>query len=300
MNTCLAGLADAIGLLAKTDGDHATALDGLTVHRRSQPTEPLHCIYSLSLVVLARGAKKMLLGTSERVCAAGQSMLTTVDLPVISHVTLASAREPFLAVLLALDSGLIAESVAEMDQVGRPDSSSYRPLSIEQADPHIVDGLYRLLGLVDQPDVVHHLAPLIHKELVVRLLSGAHGPELRHRVAAGSVGQRVATAVSWLKRNYTQSFPMDDLANRAHMSPSTFRQHFRRITGTSPLQYQKQLRLQEARHLLLDGQIDARQAAGRVGYESESQFSREYRRFFGAPPIEHVSQMLAQATAPLG
>lgn len=284
-------LAEAVGRFAQIDGDHATALQDLTLHRRSAPTQPLHCVYNLSLVFLPQGAKRILLGRSAFDFQAGQSMLTTLDVPVISHVTRATLRKPFLAMLLALDAYLIAQTAAEMELPRPPREQCYRPISIERVDADLADCLLRLILLLDEPDLAPHLAPLVRKEIVVRLLSGPHGPHLRHRVSAGSPGERIAKAVTWLKMNFARSFPMDQLAARAHMSLSTFRQHFRSITGTSPLQFQKQLRLQEARHLMLDRNLDAGQASRQVGYESESQFSREYRRLFGAPPKQDVRRL---------
>jgi transcriptional regulator GlxA family with amidase domain len=174
----------------------------------------------------------------------------------------------------------------------------YRTVSIETLGVDLLDALLRLVKLLEQPDLVPHLAPLIQQEITVRLLTGPHGRQLRHVMTVGSPSQQIATAVAWLKQNFIEAVRVDDLADRAHMSPSTFRQHFRRVTGVSPLQYQKQLRLQEARQLMLNGNHDAGSAAGQVGYESPSQFSREYRRLFGAPPHRDVSRMrLAQASA---
>jgi transcriptional regulator GlxA family with amidase domain len=139
--------------------------------------------------------------------------------------------------------------------------------------------------------LIPQLAPLIEREIAVRLLAGAYGPLLRHLVAAGSPSQQIARAVSWLKLNFANALRVDELAGHAHMSPSTFRQHFRSITGMSPLQYQKQLRLQEARQLMLSQNLDAGSAGVRVGYESASQFSREYARLFGAPPVRDIQRM---------
>ena len=143
----------------------------------------------------------------------------------------------------------------------------------------------------DEPALLPRLAPLVQQEVIVRLLAGAHGPYLRHLVAAGSPSQQVAKAVAWLKQNFMEPVDGSELANRANMSPSTFRQHFRNLTGLSPLQYQKQLRLQEARQLMLTQDIDAGTAAVNVGYESASQFSREYRRLFGDPPQRDVKRL---------
>ena len=155
----------------------------------------------------------------------------------------------------------------------------------------MLDALVRLVKLLGEPALVPRLAPLIQQEITVRLLTGPHGPQLRHLVTAGSPGQQIAKAVAWLKQNFVEALNGDDLADRAHMSPSTFRQHFRALTGVSPLQYQKQLRLQEARQLMLNENLDAGSAAGRVGYESASQFSREYSRLFGEPPQRDITRM---------
>lgn len=157
----------------------------------------------------------------------------------------------------------------------------------------MVDALVRLVELLDEPTLTPSLAPLIQQEIIMRLLASPHGTHLRHLIAAGSPSQQIAKAVTWLKRNFTHALLVDELAARAHMSPSTFRQHFRAITGTSPLQFQKQLRLQEARQLMLNQNVDASNAGGLVGYESSSQFSREYSRLFGAPPQRDVRRMRA-------
>ena len=167
----------------------------------------------------------------------------------------------------------------------------YRSLSIETLDAALLDALVRLLALLGEPAVLPRLAPLIEQEIATRLLVGPHGPYLRQLAAAGSPGRQIAKTVAWLKQHYAQTVDVEELAVRAHMSPSTFRQHFRAITGVSPLQYQKQLRLQEARQLMLNQDLDAGNASGRVGYESASQFSREYSRLFGAPPQRDIRRM---------
>ena len=286
----LARLARAIEHLAQIDGDHATAIAALTLHRRSAPTEPLHCIYGLGLGVIAQGAKQVLLGDEVIDYTPGQSMLTTIDLPVVSHVTRASPREPFLGLLLTLDARHITQLASEMDLAQRPRERAYRSISVEPLDEALVDALVRLVEVLDEP-LVPSLAPLIQQEITIRLLAGPHGEQLRHLVAAGSPSQQIAKAVAWLKRNFAQTLHVDELADRAHMSPSTFRQHFRAITGMSPLQFQKQLRLQEARQLMLNQNLDAGNAGGLVGYESPSQFSREYSRLFGAPPQRDIQRM---------
>ena len=284
-------LARAIRRFAQTDGDHTTAVPALTLHRRSTPTEPLHCIYHLGLGVVAQGGKQVMLGGESIDYSPGQSMVTTIDLPVVSHVTRASVRDPFLGMMLRLDARTLLQLAAEMDTPRRQRDYAYRSISIERLNADLLDGLLRLVKLLDQPTLVPRLAPLVQQEITIRLLTGPHGPHLRHLMTVGSPSQQIAQAVAWLKQNFVEALRVDDLADRAHMSPSTFRQHFRGITGVSPLQYQKQLRLQEARQLMLNENLDAGSAGGRVGYESASQFSREYSRLFGAPPQRDITRM---------
>src|SRR5687767_881332 len=287
----IGALARAIAQVAQTDGDHNTTIPALTLHRRRSPTEPLHCIYNLGLGVVAQGDKQVLLAGEAIDYGPGQSMLTTIDLPVVSHVTRASAREPFLGMMLTLDVRSILQMASEMDAPRSRRDDAHRSISFEALDNALLDALVRLVNLLDEPTLVPRLAPLIQQEITVRLLTGPHGPHLRHFVTAGSPGQQIAKAVAWLKQNFAQPLHGDDLADRAHMSPSTFRQHFRALTGLSPLQYQKQLRLQEARQLMLNENLDAGSASVRVGYESASQFSREYSRLFGAPPQRDITRM---------
>lgn len=290
-STPMDALAQAIGRFAQTDGDHTTAIPALTLHCRKTPTKPLHCIYGLGLGVVAQGAKQITLGEEVVDYEPGQSMLTTIDLPVLAHVTQASRREPFLGLMLTLDVRSIMQIASEME-LPRPERDcSCKPVTIEKLDTGLIDALIRLVKLLDEATLVHRLAPLIQEEITVRLLTGPHGSQLRHLVAAGSASQQIAKAVAWLKQNFTQPLHVDELAVRARMSPSTFRQHFRAITGMSPLQFQKQLRLQEARQLMLNQNFDSGYAGGLVGYESASQFSREYSRLFGAPPQRDIKRM---------
>jgi AraC-like DNA-binding protein len=293
----LSALAYSIGNLAQSDGDYTTAVPALSLHRRSAPTEPLHCIYSLGLGVIAQGSKQVMLGEEVIDYSPGRSMLTTIDLPVVSHVTQASVRKPFLGLLLTLDPRQIVQMASELDLPQPSSERAFRPVSIERLNEALFDALVRLVKLLEEPALVPRLAPLIQQEITIRLLSGPYGPQLQHLVAVGSPSQQIAKAVAWLKQNFTHVLHVDDLAARTHMSPSTFRQHFRAITGMSPLQFQKQLRLQEARQLMLNQSLDAGTAGGRVGYESASQFSREYSRLFGAPPQRDVRRMRLSQTS---
>jgi AraC-like DNA-binding protein len=284
-------LASAISNFAHSDGDYTTAIPAVSLHRRKAPTEPLHCIYALGLGVIAQGRKQVLLGSQVIDYGPGQSMLTTIDLPVVSHVTQASSNEPFLGMMLTLESSQIVQLATEMGLPQPPRNSKFRSISTAALDDALVDALIRLVKLLDEPALSPRLAPLIQQEIIIRLLLGPHGLQLRHLASVGSPSLQIAKAVAWLKQNFTKTLHVDEFAASAHMSPSTFRQHFRDITGTSPLQFQKQLRLQEARQLMLSQNIDASNACGLVGYESASQFSREYSRLFGAPPHRDVRRM---------
>ena len=284
-------LAEAIGRVAQSDGDYFTTIPGLSLHRRKGKTAPLHCIFSVGLGVVAQGRKQALVGEEVITYGPGQSMLTTIDLPVISHVTHASEQEPLLGLMLTLDSREIAQVAAEMQLAPLSRHSAYRPILIKALDEQVLDVLLRLVNLLGEPELAPRLAPLARQEIMVRLLAGPHREQLQHIVAHGSPSQQISKTVAWLKVNFAQPLKVDELASLAHMSPSTFRQHFRTVTGTSPLQYQKQLRLQEARQLMLSQSVDAVGASVMVGYESPSQFSREYSRLFGAPPQQDVKKM---------
>lgn len=284
-------LAAAMVKIAQSDGDFMTQIPGLSVHRRSAVTEPVPCIYGLGLGLVVQGRKQVMLGGEVFEFAPGRSLLTTVDLPVIAHVSSATASEPFLGLLLSLDARTILQVAEEMGLPRPPKQFAYRPISLEPVDGALFDALARLVRLIAEPALISALAPLIRREITIRLLAGPHGPHLLHVVAAGSPSQQIAKVMSWLKLNFHRTLRMDELATGAHMSPSTFRQHFRDIAGMSPLQYQKQLRLQEARQLMLNEKLDASVAGMRVGYESVSQFSREYSRLFGAPPQRDIRRL---------
>ena len=190
-------------------------------------------------------------------------MLTTIDLPVVSHVTQASARRPFLGMLLTLDARHVLQFASEMDLPQPSRERGCPPVSIKGSMQRLIDALVRLVGLVAEPALVQSLPPWFSRKSPSGCC-GPYGPHLQRLVAAGSPSQQIARAVSWLKQNFTHALHVDDLARRTHMSPSTFRQHFRAITGMSPLQFQKQLRLQEARQLMLNQSLDAGDAGGWV------------------------------------
>jgi len=286
-------LIQKVSDFAEVEGEHESIISGLSFHSRISPTESTHCIYSLGLGLVLQGQKEVIIGDKVYQCHEGHSILTTIDLPVTSHVVEASLKKPFLALLLLLDLKMVNEVIADLSVKELPTYSddTHESFTVELADIPLMDAVFRLVKLIDEPIMIPHLADLIKKEIVIRLLNSSQGVYLRQLVKSGSVNQKIHQIVSWLKNNFAQPIRMDDLAEKAFMSPSTFRQHFREVTGMSPLQYQKQLRLQEARHLMLNQNLDAGRAASLVGYESASQFSREYSRLFGESPQRDIQRM---------
>lgn len=290
-----------IGLLARTvqrivtsPGDHQTALPELTLHRRNGPSELVHCIYTLGLALTLQGGKHVLFGEKNLSYGPGQSLLATIDLPVSFHITRATPRDPYLGIMLKFDRNAIMQAASEIE-IPRPHKDIvYEPISLQRLDAPVLDALHRLILLLDEPALLPQLAPLIRQEIIIRLLTGPHAPHLWHLVSAASPTQQIAQAVARIKQHFAEEMRVGELAEHANMSPTTFRQHFRAITGMSPVQFQKLLRLQEARQLMLDQNMTAGSASALVGYESASQFSREYRRLFGAPPQHDIRKMLSQ------
>jgi AraC-like DNA-binding protein len=276
------------------DGAHATAIAPLFLCRASAPTEPRAVVCEPALCVVARGRKRLMLADEDYVYDPAHFLLVSVDLPLVGQIVAASPEAPSLSVRIDLDLGQVGEVLLNADIPGPRGAASGRGLAVSAIDPPLLDAVTRLLRLLESPRDAAVLAPLVLREIIYRVLTGEQGPRLREIVAQGGPAQRIAQAIDWLKRNYTQPFRIDTIAREAHMSPSAFHHHFKVVTAMSPLQYQKRLRLQEARRLLLGEGLDAATAGYRVGYESPSQFSREYRRLFGRPPRrDRVSLQLA-------
>lgn len=284
-------LAEKIDKIAQSDGDFTTAVTSLSVHRRDAPTAPVHCIYGIGLGVVIQGSKKVVLGGKATDYRAGQTLLTTLELPVISHVATASVSAPFLGMMVTIEPGAVMQAAAVIPFRSAAKERGFDPLAVNELDAGLADTLRRLLSLNDEPHLIQHIAPLIQQEIIIRLLTGPYGNTLRHMAAPGSPGQQISGTVAWLKQHFTQPISIDELAARASMSTSSFRLHFRTVTGMSPLQFIKKLRLQEARQHMLNSHLDAVTAALKVGYESASQFSREYSREFGEPPLRDIKRM---------
>jgi len=283
----LARLVAAIERHAPADGICEAAVPGLIIARLSRPGEPNTLVVDPSLCIVAQGAKEVLLADEVYRYDPAHSLLVSVDLPISARVVEATPDRPCLAVRLSIDPALVGELLA--DSPGPPPSGPpARGLDVRPVEPRLLDAVGRLVALLDTPRDIAALAPLVLREITYRVLTGPQGARLRQVAAAGAPGERIARAVRWLKDHFADPLQVESLAREARMSLSGFHQHFKTVTGLSPLQYQKWLRLHEARRLMLGKGLDAAETAFQVGYESPSQFSREYRRMFGAPPRRDV------------
>lgn len=235
-----------------------------------------------------QGFKHIIFGSEEYSYGENHVIVAGVDLPSESYITTSSADEPFLSISIELDRNLVAQLTAEMPAVIRPDTATSRSVAVIEADERILDAFLRLALLLDNPADMQVLAPMIIREIHYRILQGANGQWLRAICSIGTSSNQVAQAVSWLQSHFKEPFLVDDLAHRVGMSPSSFFRNFKHMTGYSPLQFQKALRLYEARRLMLVQSSGVAGAAYAVGYESPTQFIREYKRLFGVPPHKDI------------
>ncbi len=248
-------------------------------------------MYEPIICVIAQGAKRVLLGNDTYVFDAHHFLITSVDLPTVVQIINASREQPYLGLILKLDRREMSQLMVDSHLPPARAQPSRRGMAIGAVTLPLLSACQRLLDLLAAPQDIPILAPLIQREILYRLLVGDQGVRLRQIASAGSQSHQIARAIAWLKRHYTLPLRIEALAAHVHMSPSTFHQHFRALTAMSPLQYHKWLRLNEARRLMLTERLDAATAAFQVGYESPSQFSREYRRVFGAPPLRDVTTL---------
>lgn len=283
-------LAGRIEQSTGRDGRHPSAYPGLVFFRTSAPEPPTAFTYEPGLILVAQGAKQLILGAETYRYDETNYLITSFNLPAWCHVIQASAAKPYLCARLDFDMTRLGEMLAAAALAGSGESGG-RGLSVSPLDHGLLDAMLRLVRLLDQPGDLAVIGPLIEREIMYRLLTGPQGPMLRQLVTAGSRSQQIARAIEWLKQNFAVSLRIDELAAEVAMSASSLHHHFRAITAMSPLQYQKQLRLQEARRLLLTEQGDVASIAHRVGYQSPSQFSREYSRQFGAPPLRDATHL---------
>ena len=265
-----------------------TAIANLTFYRREAPTQPDVCLVAPSVALVIQGAKLALLGEESYRYDVHRFLITSLDLPARMQIIEASAAQPYLGLALRLDLGVIAELIAQGGLPPPRERTTGPGMVLGETTVPLLDAFRRLLALLDDPDTIPVLAPLIQREICYRLLVSDQGARLRHIATVGSHSHRISQAITWLKSHFVQPLRIEELAASVQMSASSFHHHFRQLTAMSPLQFQKWLRLNEARRLMLAEDVDASTAAYQVGYESPSQFSREYSRLFGAPPRRDI------------
>lgn len=290
-------LCHLIDKYCETNGAVRTAVDPVWMFRSTNPTLKVPTIYKPCLCLIVSGAKEVTLGQELYRYEPGQLLAASVDLPLVGHVTLATENEPYRSLSLDLDAKILGELVANMDIKLGADGESTRGLFVEQTTESLIDAVLRVVELLDRPDDVPVMLPLLMREVHYRLLCTGKGAAIAGLAIGGSNMQRISAAVQLIKDNFNKPLKVEELANRANMSPSSFHHHFKQVTAMSPLQYQKRLRLTTARQIMLAEMKDAASAAYAVGYESASQFSREYARMFGAPPMRDVMTILGQGGA---
>lgn len=291
----LSGLAQAIKIRThgsgEGSGEFETPIAGLTFFRREAPAKAVTCMLEPSIVLVACGVKQMWIGGRSYRYDPSNFLLTSLDLPADSEVLTASREAPCLGLNLKLDLRMIAELIAHGELPSYRTRGISSGVGIGTATSSFLRPFGRLLDLLNEPEAIPVLAPLIKREIHFRLLMSDQAPRLRQIASVDCQGHRVSRAIDWLKINYSTSLRVEELAARVQMSAPTFNRHFRQLTSMSPLQYQKWLRLNEARRLMLNEHLDVATACYRVGYESPSQFSREYSRFFGIPPKKDIATL---------
>jgi AraC-like DNA-binding protein len=281
-------LASKIAFFVGSRETLITDVPGLLLSRRTVPTAPASATYEPSLAVVAQGRKQANLGGTNFIFDQSRYLLTSLDLPVICNVIEASEHVPYLCFVLKLEMPVVRELLTR-EEIQEPESSSDKPaMALGKTTPELLDACCRLVDLLNSPQDIPFLSELIQREIIYRILRGPQGARLRAIATLGDQSQRTAKAIAWVKVNFAKPLRVEDLANIAGMGVSTLHHHFRALTAMSPLQYQKQLRLQAARERMLMDGLDAASAAFEVGYESATQFNREYSRLFGLPPMRDI------------
>jgi AraC-like DNA-binding protein len=289
-------LADRIARATPREGT-VEVQPGLHFRRCSRPTERLHSFSKPSFCVIAQGSKELVVGDDRFRYDPAHYMISTIELPMIGQVVEASPERPYLGFWLLLDPSVVTSVMVESGIVQRGDGSGVKSIDVTALDANLLDATLRLVRLVDAPGEYRVLGPLVIREIVYRLLTGAQAGRMRHLATFGGHAHRMVRAVEKLRENFNKPLRIEEVSRELGMSVSGFHAHFRAVTAMSPLQFQKQLRLQEARRLMLSEDLDAAEAGYRVGYDDASHFSREYKRHFGEPPMRHVERLRELATA---
>lgn len=274
------------------DGFHATAMERVTLVRSSTVTMPMPNVYRPQLCLVAQGRKEVTLGDRVFRYTSGRYGIVTYDLPAIGHVVEATPEKPYLCLYLDFDPVMLGNLAMRVPlSPGAPSSPMGK--TVADASAPLLDAALRLLRLLDDPAALPVLGPLAEQEILYRLLAGPDGARMRHITSSQGRVAEIGRAIAWIGKNFRERFSIERLSAEVGMSPSSLHEHFRAVTAMTPLQFQKQLRLQDARSLMLVQDIDVTTAALRVGYESPTQFSREYRRHFGEPPARDIARLRA-------
>jgi AraC-like DNA-binding protein len=292
-------LVERIARAVREDG-RVEPLKGLRLHRASSLTESVHGVSDPAFCVIAQGSKEVFLGDDRYQYDPMHYLLATAELPIVSHVIEASQERPYLSLSVKLDPTLVGSVMVEAGHVSPRSHAGVRAINVSPLDASLLDAVVRLVRLLDTPAEAPFLAPLITREIVYRLLMGEQGDRLRHIVVVGGHTYRIARAIERLGKELDQPLQIDDIAGELGMSVSSFHHHFKAVTAMSPLQFQKQMRLQEARRLMLGEGLDAASAGYRVGYNDASHFNREYKRLFGLPPLRDVERLREAASESTG
>jgi AraC-like DNA-binding protein len=295
VNPRRAELADLMKRFAPQNGIHPTAIMALSLIRSDELSDALHIVHKPGLCVIIEGRKEVRLADECYVYDPLNYLVVSVSLPLAGQVIEASPERPYLCIRLDIDPAQICRLIADASPIAVPPRKTGRGLFLDRIDTPLLDAMLRLLRLLDSPDDIAALAPLAQQEIFYRLLRGAQGQRLHEIAIPDTQAHRISRAIEWLNTHYAEPLSIDNLAQMINLSPSALHHRFKAVTAMSPLQYQKQLRLQEARRLLLAESGDVSSVGYKMGYESPSQFSREYSRLFGASPSKDIARLRAQA-----
>ncbi|HWJ77541.1 MAG TPA: AraC family transcriptional regulator [Niallia sp.] len=287
----LSELSSIISRFSVYDGVNQTSIPSTFLIRESRKTEPIHSVFQPSFCIIVQGEKEILLSTEQFNYGPADYIVSSVHLPVTGQVVEASFDKPYLALKLEFTPREILELLREAKTQIEQVKNTKRALYINRVEQQLLDAVLRLARLLENPKNIPILAPLYKKEILYLIMQGKHGSTLEQMAIEGSQINQIRHVIDYIKTNYASSFRIEELAEKANMSPATLHRYFKEVTNMSPIQFQKKLRLQEARHLLIAESIDAAEVAFQVGYESPSQFSREYSRMFGYPPKEDVKRV---------
>lgn len=291
VNEKLAELADSIARFSAIDGTYQTDFPPLSLIRSSEDAVPVYTVYEPSICLVAQGSKLVLLGDEAYRYGPSQYFAVSVDLPISGQVTEASSEHPYLAVRLRIDPQQVLELLREKEDGSAARISTARGLYVSEAASGMLDAFLRLVRLLETPEDLPVLAPMAAREILYRALRDGQGRSIRQMAPGAGHAASVAEVIRRIRESYNEPLRIDELAGEAGMSPSSLHRRFRDVTAMSPLQFQKQIRLQEARRMLLCEPVQAAEAAFRVGYESPSQFNREYARLFGQPPLVDIRRL---------